>query len=870
MPDAEVGQILTDLYAQTMASDRQSTNQPAATHDPAQAEYRSQFRPQYHMQPSPAHSSTPGNSRNHTGHTPNVNTSSSAHNRLPQPSNYLPDTPSYDGLPSPDRGKNGSASGSAAGQAKRTRTRPTKSCERCRSKKLRCDREFPCGSCKKGGKSGSDCSYRDGWEPWDKEEDVPATKKARIGDSSTGMGGGGSMSVLEKMVRIGEAMGGPGHGPQSPSTVGLTRLPDGRSQTAVGASSYAPCSTLGRLDIKGQRSRYVAPGDKMRIMDHFEDSKKFITNGFKDPDMVGIMRELSGYQKALVPKQPKAALSTYEREHLTTEMFRAVPEGWLSGALQTRLFLNWETVQRVLHIPTFSKECEEVAAAQASGAPSVPSHLAHWVLPQILVATAIVSRLNDPTFKHSTTGRITEEHITRNIQLAKGWLEGLTGKANICIHTLQTRILLLLAQQVNLCSTQDLSMDSAALVRRAMSMGLHQDPEAYSDMSRLDKEMRRKLWTTLVELDMQFSLAAGMPATVTSSNWNIKNLVNVDDSELTVGMLEYPVGKSENTWTTAVPQIALSASLKDRLNITNWLGGNLNVEQDAPALLAHANLLEKALRALPQQYRGSTVGANINNKRVDRLFASIMLDMSIRRPLLAIYRTVVFSQRGHRFPEARKGALRCSLAALSHLDALDPAIADLSIVKSRDYLNLFHILYKNDIIQAALLICREIRSFDQAPASGATPTSNDVTYPEESFPQTKHSLTRVIENTLHSLLSRLGDFGSDLKDILPLSVVLQSVRAEGTTEEMREVMQRGAERVLTACRRALPGVQMQQMGSEKKAATPTASGDSWNSVVLQNGGMPSSNDLNMMSVDDFDFQNFDFGWGDWSMSQSWV
>ncbi|KAH7413495.1 hypothetical protein BKA64DRAFT_703598 [Cadophora sp. MPI-SDFR-AT-0126] len=869
MPDTEVGQILTDLYAQTVASDRQSTNQPAVSHGPARAEYRSQFRPQSQMQPSPAHSSTPGSSRNHTGHTPNAYTPPSAYIPTPQPSTYLPNTPSYDSLPSPDRGKNGSASGSAAGQAKRTRTRPTKSCERCRSKKLKCDREFPCASCKKGGKSGSDCSYRDGWEPWDKEEELPAAKKARIEDSGRGMGGGASLSVLEKMMRIGEAMGGPGHSPQPPSTTGLTRLPEMRSQTAVRNSSYPSSSTLGRLDIKGQRSRYVAPGDKMRIMDHFEDSKNFITNGFKDPDMVSIMRELSEYQKALVPKQSKDVLRTFEREHLTTEMFQAIPNEWLFGALQSRLFLNWETAERVLHTPTFSRECEEVAAAQTSSAPSIPSHLGDWVLPQILLAIAIVSRLDDTTLKHSMTVRITEDQITRNIQLAKGWLMGLTGKANICIHTLQTRILLLLAQQVNLFSAQDLWMDSAALVRRAMTMGLHQDPEAYSDMSKLNKEMRRKLWTTLVELDMQFALAAGMPAAITSSNWNIKSLVNVDDSELTVEMTDYPIGQSENTWTTAMPQIALSASLKDRLNITNWLGGNLNVEQDAPALLAHANLLEKALRSLPQQHRSSTVGADINHKRVDRLFTSIMLDMSIRRPLLALYRTVVFSQHGHQFPEARKGALRCSLAMLSHLDALDPAIADLSIVKSRDYLNLFHILYKNDIVQAALLVCHEIRSFDRAPLSGVTPTSNDNVYPEDSFPQTKHSLTRVVENTLHSLLARLGDFGSDLKDILPLSVVLQSVRAEGTREEMREVMQRGAERVLTACRRALPNVQIPQINTEKTTATPRAPGDSWNSVVLQNGGMPSAHELNTMSVDDFDFQNFDFGW-DWSMNQSWV
>ncbi|KAH7370927.1 hypothetical protein BKA65DRAFT_385642 [Rhexocercosporidium sp. MPI-PUGE-AT-0058] len=788
-----------------------------ASNPPPRNRLPTQAQPQHDSPiraPYPVHTFASENSQSRAGNTPNLYHSSNSIHTTPQQSPYVPNTPINDGLPSPDRGQNGSVSESAAGQAKRTRTRPTKSCERCRSKKLRCDREYPCGSCKKGGKNGHDCSYRDGWEPEEKEEGHVA-KKARVGDVGLGMGGG-SLGVVEKMVRISEGMSGAAYIPHSSSAPG-GGAPDGRSSIAAppgtgprtaGGNLHASYSTLGRLDIKGQRSRYIAPGDKMSIMDHFEDSKKFITNGFNDPTMVGLMRELSGFQKTLLPKRPKAdtRLAIPQDPHLLkTEMFRAIPDGFVFGAVQKKLFLNWETIQRVLHIPSFSKECEVVAAAQISGASNVPSHLGDWVLPQILAATAIVSRLDDSTFKHFTAGQISQDQITSNIHLAKTWLDGLHGKANVCIHTLQTRTLLLLAQELNLSSTQDLWMDSSTLVRWALSMGLHQDPEAYPDMSKLDKEMRRKLWTTIVELDSQFSLIAGMPAAITSSNFNIRALINVDNSELTETMFEYPMGKAETVWTHAMPQIALSASLKDRLNVTNWLGGHLNLEQDALDLMSYASVLEKALRSLPQQYRETSGAANVNNKRIDRFFTSIMLDMAIRRPLLALYRTVVFSQQSDLFPEARRGALRCSLVILSHLDALDPAIADLSIVKSRDYLNMFHILCKKDIVQAALLLCHEIRYFDKSPLSAVAP--NDFGHHEQSFPQTKHSLTRVVENTLNSLLSRLGDFGSDLKDILPLSVVLQSVRAEGTPEEMREVMHRGAERVLTACRKALPTVQ---------------------------------------------------------------
>lgn len=182
---------------------------------------------------------------------------------------------SHDGLPRFEQAMNGSASGSVEAQSKRTRTRQTKSCDRCRSKKLRCDREFPCGSCKKGGKSGNDCSYRDGWEPEEIEE-VHIVKKPRVVDGGVGMVGGGNLGVVEKMVRIGEAMGGAVFTPR-PSSAAGGRTP-GRKSTPAPASwvgplpvdgdSYLTSATLGRLDVKGHRSRYVAPGDKMSIMDH--------------------------------------------------------------------------------------------------------------------------------------------------------------------------------------------------------------------------------------------------------------------------------------------------------------------------------------------------------------------------------------------------------------------------------------------------------------------------------------------------------------------------------------------------------------------------------------------------------------------------
>jgi hypothetical protein len=522
-----------------------------------------------------------------------------------------------------------------------------------------------------------------------------------------------------------------------------------------------------------------------------------------------MMQELSTFQRHYAPRhrcKPEIMIP-YERQELMAEMLQALPSGFLFGLLQTRYVFNWETVVRILHIPTFMRECDELQnARRAEPMTTLPSHIPIWVVPQVLAVLAIGSRLRDPSERSISGEELPDEIITKNCLMVQRWLDELHGKITLTFQILQTRALLLLARQSNLSHPSELFRRSGDLVRVALTMGLHKDAEDCDEIPKFQKEMRRKLWYTIVELDMQFALATGMPASVTSSSFNVRLLMNVDDQDLPEDMQNYPTSKEESIWTDATAQIAVTASLRDRLNATNLLGGCLDLIRDAPTILSHAKVLEKALRSLPDQFRSSTRAGNNNNKRMYRLFTSIMLDMSIRRPLLALYRTISMSSQASQHPEARRGALRCSLAILSHLDALDPAIADLSTVKSRDYLNLFHLLCKSDIMQAALIVCFEIRSFNSTPSSSAEANESGLSS-EEQFPQTKHSLTRVVENTLNSILQRLGEFGSDLKDILPLAVVLQSVRSDGTHEEIRDSMIRGAERVLKACRKVMPSIE---------------------------------------------------------------
>jgi len=256
MPDAEVGHILTNLYSGT-------TPAPPPSYD--------------------TQTLTPTSS----AQTPSQN------------QNLSP-------IPPPANQSGGNNSNRNNGQ-KRSRSRPTKSCEECRRKKLKCDRESPCSNCKKGGRDGSICFFKDGLAPngsderWGKRvrmnEERPIDREkypnvpSFIRSEGTAGPGRGIMAYGMNDVHLNDA--GPGRGvlsygirevapvPVSASTPSLERA----WSNGHGNDVLAPISmwggqsgqdenarALGRVHVKGTRSRYVGIGDRMAMLDHVSRS----------------------------------------------------------------------------------------------------------------------------------------------------------------------------------------------------------------------------------------------------------------------------------------------------------------------------------------------------------------------------------------------------------------------------------------------------------------------------------------------------------------------------------------------------------------------------------------------------------------------
>jgi len=82
---------------------------------------------------------------------------------------------------------------------------------------------------------------------------------------------------------------------------------------------------------------------------------------------------------------------------------------------------------------------------------------------------------------------------------------------------------------------------------------------------------------------------------------------------------------------------------------------------------------------------------------------------------------------------------------------------------------------------------------------------------------TRASLLLAVEDTISSLMRRVSRNGSDIKDILRLTVISQLLKSQITQTDREYMMREGANNVLMACRRAAKqeGIYTEGDGGEK-------------------------------------------------------
>ncbi|KAG7135928.1 Transcription factor lepE like protein [Verticillium longisporum] len=334
-----------------------------------------------------------------------------------------------------------------------------------------------------------------------------------------------------------------------------------------------------------------------------------------------------------------------------------------------------------------------------------------------------------------------------------------------------TEMLLLQAMRMTAARPQVLWTQLGAILRMAMTMGMHRDPSEFEpQIPVFSAEMRRRMC---------------LPCSIREGDFTCKPPSNLDDKELFPEMIQCYAAMTVGIRLKVVHMLNRIDSIRDYNEVLE-LGAKLElISEDIGYLFPRNNSLSDSEQSKMWRCR-------------------VILDMHIRRPLLALYRP--FALGSVDAPaQITRAYLTSSMVILQYLDELDPMLAHYQSVS-----DMYHLVLKRDMLQASLSLCYYIRAGLQ---SNAGPYSNLklAALSPEPFDDARSyraetpalwspvRLIKTVDKSMDLLMRNVG--GGDVKDIVALSVVLASVQTTAHEQKLHEI-RRMLTVVLETCMRA--------------------------------------------------------------------
>ncbi|OGM45806.1 C6 transcription factor [Aspergillus bombycis] len=489
-------------------------------------------------------------------------------------------------------------------QRVRKRRRRTMACVQCRSRKLRCDRKLPmCSRCE-SSKTAVNCTYEKEFL-WQQPNTVVTPAFSERGPTTTSntitqaahlarthptpdsalssftrsqQTSSDTRPALEKRDRFLETvLGAPKAAVNQEPYVNTELLH--RSKHPAGISHYAaplhhhgddedPVSPSQQLDIsprimmrgKETKTRFNGSGIFANLIAQFPDIKSFAEEiRVASPQLSALRPDLARVKRGLWKRKP---LNAPFPEPTTSSLTQMLPSRRVVDDLVVLYLTYFEATHRILHVPSFLKELDEFWAQRDN-----PDFVSPHFVVQLLLVLACAWNLADfdtLQLKNDNESELTCYTAIEWVLHAERWIENSHIKRPD-IMAFRLYILLLVAKNAHGMKRSKAWLDTGTLIKQAMLAGYHRDPSRYTKISPFNKEMRRRIWTTIVELDLEVSLERGMPPSLQYGDYDTAPALNLNDNELQETSEELPAERPLSEITGCSFQSVLIQSLPLRL-----------------------------------------------------------------------------------------------------------------------------------------------------------------------------------------------------------------------------------------------------------------------------------------------------------------
>ncbi|KAF2490610.1 hypothetical protein BU16DRAFT_566619 [Lophium mytilinum] len=580
-------------------------------------------------------------------------------------------------------------------QKRKRKRRAVVSCNTCRRRKLKCDREQPCDRCIKGGIAGT-CAYnwheishvdgeaRESGEDVDERETNP--ESARPTKKS------GTAPIRGKPVELGfsedkqdDYSGGKGERtyelearlaalesrlPVNDGSLGLDRSypVDEYEQKFQATKSLDDGFFKGR----GYKTQFYGSSSPLSILTHFPEVRIFMKDIYPNSTLQRLQHECRAL--GTLVRQDPSAWSTPP----CAKLLELMPSRPKTDILCKTYFDTFETTFRILHAPTFW--AQYAAFWDDPKSPSIKSEFLALLL--LLMACVLCASPEEP-IRFTPNGSMCREQATTWIFACDAWIRAQSNKHRT-LATYQIRILRVIAASVNCLKTKECYVQVEGLLIYMKSAGMHRNPSLLvGRCTPFEAEMRRRMWATTMELELQASLDRGTASMLSAVLYDCPPPSNINDQDLSENDAALPQSRPQDEFTDASYLYLSSRTLLSRVKLSSVVQ-----DQDCRAsfeeLLQHEQRITDALGTIPKW------------EEPRALQARTLLDVQLRQFLTMLYSSFVQQD-----PEAY------SRNRYSRTVCLDACVAMLEgHMRLVDRRNFALCLMRQDHVRASLLLCQ--------------------------------------------------------------------------------------------------------------------------------------------------------------------
>ncbi|KAI3124857.1 transcriptional regulator family: Fungal Specific TF [Penicillium roqueforti] len=705
-------------------------------------------------------------------------------------------------------------------RAPQRRRRPPLSCTVCRKRKLKCDRSLPCGQCVRS-KTTAQCVFIGAQPdptsdqrrmsppqlPHGGVEDQAGRKSgmfvfdSKLGPNSTSnrvskRARSDELHELRSRLRVLENSLGKSSHLQTPETSVcdiFSEVDTANSSENVGVDDRVRFLPDSSFRGKKTKTRYFGRSHYTTTVSFFKDIGTFMRRGrcrggAKDKEYT----DMKQFKTELWSREIQEHQRDFrEQPFMLNEL---VPRRNVADRLLQLYLDTFETTYRILHIPTFLRQYADYWAN------TQPTDMAF--VAQLLAVMAAGSCFYVPSPGQEDRD-IFQKPAMKWIMAVQSYISCTFLSPEIDFRMLQTQTLLLVAR-LGVASDADVAWASAgSLIRSATIMGLHRDPARFHKARPFYSELRRRLWTTIVELDLKFSLDRGAPPSVDLDECDCDPPSNWDDADLIPDMEDNPAPLSTALYTQSFYQTLLAKTLPLRYRIAkkiNSLRFNLSYD-DA---LRMGDELSRSMQHASSLFEDNSPSIALGESGRHRFAQSLHLFI-VRKFLLALHRP--FSLSVVRLPKCSYSRKICLEESLGILSQMELPLATENII----YPNITQLgsgMFRDETFHAAITACVELslqaNEMSMSTTSGMDGVNSSVLM---SMIQSQQGvMLQAVERTADNFGRRIGPGGTGCKPFFFLNIILASVKSRVKGEDPLCNVDTASKRSVRICRAILNGL----------------------------------------------------------------